>query len=202
MSVISPEDLCNLALDRIGYPQAIGSLYEGSKAARVAIRLYGETRDALLSEFDWPFARKSVSLGNPLKTMPVTGYGGSGWDPALYPPLNWIFSYAYPADCINMRSVLPVPIFPITLMPRVQTYAEGYDEYLGQKVVLTNLPNAQAIITARVTNPNEWQDSSFIDALVDRLASKVGKAFGIGADRVQLDERDAMISKAEASRTP
>jgi hypothetical protein len=195
-------DIWNTALRRVGWNVPVANPYEGSRASRAMLDIYSETRDALLSEFDWPFARKSVSLGNPLKTMPVTGYGGSGWDPALYPPLPWVFSYAYPTNCINMRSVMPTPVFPITLMPRVQTFAEGYDQDLAQKVVLTNLPNAMAIITARVMDPDEWQDASFIDALVDRLASKVGKAFGIGADRVQLDERDAMMSKAEASKTP
>jgi hypothetical protein len=37
------ESICNQALDVIGYARHIGNIYEGSKAARVALDLYGQT---------------------------------------------------------------------------------------------------------------------------------------------------------------
>ena len=78
---LSVEDILNAALRRVGYQPPIGDIYEGSPAARTALDFYAQTRDALLSEFDWSFARQSVDLGAPIKTAPAPGYGGV-WDPA------------------------------------------------------------------------------------------------------------------------
>ena len=76
----------------------IGTIWEGSPASRVALEVYGQTRDALLNNEDWPFARRAVGLAL-LKTAPVGGYAGLPWTNA-YPPPQWIYEYAYPDACI------------------------------------------------------------------------------------------------------
>jgi hypothetical protein len=47
------ENICNQALDVIGYARHIGNIYEGSKAARVALDLYVQTRDEVLASQPW-----------------------------------------------------------------------------------------------------------------------------------------------------
>lgn len=196
------EDILNSALRRVGYPTPIGQIMEGSRAARVALDFYAQTRDALFSEFDWSFARQAVSLGNPIKTAPVGGYGANPWNPATNPPPPWIFEYAYPDNCINVRSVRPVPILIPEPMPRVNIFAQAFDNLLGQKVVLTNLANAQAVITARVTDPNEWQDNDFIEALIDRLALLFTKNLGGDANAVQIAEHESTAAGNIAATLP
>ena len=195
---LAVEDILNAALRRAGYSMAIGSIYEGSRAARAALDFYGQTRDALLSEFDWSFARATVSLGDPIKTAPAGGYMGTPWTNA-YPPPPWVFEYAYPDNCINIRALRPTPLFIPELLPRVNDFAQAYDDALQAKVVLTNLANALAVITRQVTNPAEWQDNDFIEALINRLAVLFVKQ--LGGDP-QLAERDAAVSQNQAETLP
>jgi hypothetical protein len=172
-SVSTVEELCNLALDAISYPRSIGSIYQGTKEARVALRLYAQTRDDLLAGKDWIFARQTVAL-SVLKVAPVGGYSTVPWTTA-YPPLPWIFEYAYPAACIQVRALRPTPAVIPEFMPRPYNFVLGNDTATGQKVILTNLINAQAVITGQITDPSQM-DPKFITALVDALALQFQKA--------------------------
>lgn len=197
------EDLCNLALRRIRYPTPIGSIYEGSVASRVALEIYGQTRDALFGEKDWPFLRREVSLGAPTKTAPPGGYGITPWNPLTNPAPPWIFQFTYPTMCIEIRSLRPTPIFIPEFTPFYTRFVTAYDPTISAKVVLTNLNNPLAIITGQVLNPNEWQDSNFTEALIDALAVQFEKHFGDGdPNKINLAERDAQIAanQAEARR--
>lgn len=185
-------DLCNLALTRIRYPVPIGNLYDGSRAARIALQVYGQTRDNIFGERDWPFLRREVSLGAPIKTAPPGGYGAAPWNPALNPPPPWIYEYSYPTTCIEIRSVRPTPIFIPEFTPFFTRFVTAYDTGLAAKVVLTNLASPLAIITGQVLNPDEWLDSNFTEALVDALAVQFEKHFGDGdVNKIGLAERDA-----------
>ena len=188
------EDLVNLALTRIKYPTPIGSIFEGSVAARFALQIYGQTRDNIFGERDWPFLRREVSLGAAIKTAPVGGYGTGNWNPAVNPPPPWIYEYTYPTMCIEIRSLRPTPIFIPEFTPFFTRFVTAYDSNLQAKVVLTNLPTPLAIITGQVLNPNEWQDSNFTEALIDALAVQFEKHFGQDPNMVQLAERDAQLS--------
>ena len=197
------EDLCNNALRRIRYPTPIGSIYEGSVASRVALEIYGQCRDNLFGEKDWPFLRREVSLGAPIKTAPPGGYGVTPWNPATNPPPPWIFEFAYPSMCIEIRSLRPTPIFIPEFTPFYSRFVTAYDTLLSQKVVLTNLLNPLAVISGQVLNPDEWQDSNFTEAMIDALAVQFEKHFGDGdPNKINLAERDAQIStnQAEARR--
>lgn len=185
-------DIVNLALTRVRHGPPVGSLYEGSRASRVALQIYGQTRDELFGILDWPFLRQDVSLGAAIKSAPVGGYGVSPWDPNVNPPLPWQFEFAYPANCIEVRSVRPVPPILPEYNPQPNIFVTAFDTVLRTKVVLTNLPDAQAMITGRVTDPNEWLDSNFTEALVDALAVQFEKHFGDGdVNKIVLAERDA-----------
>lgn len=185
-------DICNLALTRVRYPTPIGNIYEGSRASRFAVQIYAQTRDNLFGERDWPFLRQDVDLGAPIKFAPPGGYGASPWDPNTNPPLPWQYEYTYPANCIEVRSVRPVPPVIPEYNPQPNIFVTAFDTVLRTKVVLTNLLGAQALITGRVIDPNEWQDSNFTEALVDALAVQFEKHLSdADVNRIILAERDA-----------
>lgn len=198
----SVEDLCNAALRRVKYPTPIGSIWEGSRASRIALDYYSQTRDNLLNDRDWDFARQSVSLGAAVKTAPAGGYGATTWDPALYPPLPWQYEYAYPSNCILVRAVRPTPVTlpERNVLPNI--FVVGNDTSSGLKVVLTNLASAMAIISAKITDPSKWQDAGFEEALIDALAVVFEKQFSTEQNPIQLAERDAqqMVASADVRR--
>ena len=88
-AVSSPADVVNLSLVRIGYKERVSWLYDGSNAARAALDIYGQTRDALLRDGDWPFAMRSA-VGVLLKQAPD----------AYVPPTAWV--YRLPATAMGL----------------------------------------------------------------------------------------------------
>lgn len=198
---VSVEDLCNTALARIRYSPPIGSIYEGSIASRIALQFYGQTRDNLFGEKDWPFLRRQVSLGAPIKTAPPGGYGTTAWDPNTNPPPPWVYMYTYPDACIEIRSLLPTPIFIPVFTPNFTRFVTAQDSVSGEKVVLTNLYLPLAVMTGQVNDPNEWKDSNFTEALIDALAVQFEKHVPEGdVNKIQLAERDAGQSMEIASQ--
>lgn len=199
---LAVEDILNAALRRCSYGTMIGNIMEGSRAARVALDYYGETRDALFAEFDWSFLQQEVDLGLPIKTAPPSGYGITPWNPTLNPPPPWVYEFTYPANCIKVRGVRPLPLFIPEAMPRVNIFQQVYDAQLAAKVIVTNLSRPLAMITARVTNPAEWQDPNFTDSLIERLAVLFGRELGKDPNNQQIDERMAIQAKSEAETRP
>src|SRR6185312_254056 len=191
------EDLCNEALRRISYPTPIGSIMEGSRAARVAVELYAQTRDDLLRGSDWDFARQAMTL-TLLKTAPVGGYSAAAWTTA-YPPVPWIYEYAYPAGCLEIRSVRPTPIVIPEFDPQPNIFVLGFDASLGSpsRVVLTNLAAAQAVYTGAVTDPNQW-NSSFQEALVEALGRRFQEALNPKPNMAQKRGLEERATEAEA----
>ncbi len=201
MPDLTPEGLCNMALRRIGYPTPIGFIYEGTPAARVAVEIYGQTRDNLLRNADWDFARQAVGL-TLLKTAPVGGYGyGQLWTNA-YPPPPWVFEYAYPTAALLVRSVRPTPVAMPEWDPQPNIFVVADDASVTpSKVILTNLANAQAVYTGQIVNPTQW-NASFIEALVDALATLFQQALAPGAeaDKERIGEEAQAVGVAMGRR--
>lgn len=173
-SVNSPEDVINLVLRRIGHPLRIGSIYDGSVAAKASLDVYGQTRDELLRELKPDFARREVNL-TLLKSAPVNGYiPPVAWDPTVNPPLPWLFEYAYNADMIEVGSVRAAPLFLPNFDPQPNSFETANDNAFNpaQKVILTNVANAVATYTGRITNPATWE-AGFVEALVGSLARRL-----------------------------
>lgn len=175
--MIYPADLINRALTIIGHETTIGDPQEGTEEARVALLHYTDTLDWLLMQKDWDFARQAATLGAPVKTAPPGGYGGSPWNQAINPPPPWIYEYIYPVNCLWVRSVRPVPILIPSFTPYFNNFVNAYDAQLNQKVVLTNLANAQVVFTAQIADPNEWQNNVFLEEFVKQLALRLKAAF-------------------------
>ena len=174
-SITNPEGIVNLALGRIKYPMRIGSIWEGSKAAKAALDIYGQTRDDLLRTNDWPFARRDAQLSL-INQAPPGGYvPPTTWDPAIYPPLPWFFQYTYPSDSLRIRSIRPVDVFLINYDPREHRFTVTNDDSVSpaQKTILCNVgPVAVATYSGRLTDPTTF-DADFTEAFAEALARRL-----------------------------
>jgi hypothetical protein len=179
-SIQRPEDAVNAALTRIGFSRRVDQMYEGTPAARAALLIYGQTRDDILRNGDYRFAIRQVQLTE-LKAAPPGGYNPfTPWTAAQYPALPWMYSYAYPTDCLQLKSLRTAPIILPVVSPRAVTWSIDNDNSYqpAQKVILTNLYAAVATYTARVTDLTVWDAASieaFIDALAQLLAPVLSK---------------------------
>lgn len=187
-------DICNRALAAIGSRSTIASLNENSAEARVCRQFYTSTRDAVLRSAHWNCARKVAYLSL-VKSLPGTpentSSGAPAWNPA-WPPPPWLYEYAYPSDCLQMRYISPqlfttgnavVPTFSVPSLGAVppflqvapQRFLVGLDTDTNgnqTRVVLTNQDQAIGIYTAQVTIPDLW-DSTLIEAMVASLAVRI-----------------------------
>jgi hypothetical protein len=155
------ESICNQALDVIGYGRHIGNIYDGSKAARVALDLYGQTRDEVLASQPWYFARSEL-------TLITTGAA------ALNP---WQFEFTYPANVIRLWFVKPAaaPADPAPIR-----WLESYDTRLGgtKRSILTTFSPAIGVFTQRITDPGSFPPE-FTFTLIVALSKKMRAPLGM-----------------------
>lgn len=149
----SETDLVNRALSRLGTRATIADLSESSTEARTARIWYAATRDAMLRAHDWNFARRRVALaqlGSPPSGLPTDSTG------------VWRHRYALPHDCLRL----------LRLSGTISALSPAF-EIAGDVVggaVLCDEPAAEAVYTARVTDPGRF-DAGFSAALVEQLAA-------------------------------
>ncbi len=158
-ALTSPADVINNSLVRIGYRLRLGSLYDGSLAAKKALDIYAQTRDAKLRDGDWYFAQRSVAA-TLLKSAPAGGYVLPGsWNPANNPPIGWRFSYAWPADCLKVRCLKALPPIAPNFDPQPVVYSVANDNAYNPpaKVILCNVASAVLVYTGQVTDPTTWE---------------------------------------------
>lgn len=165
--------ICNLALSSIGTRSSISSLSEGSAESNALSLHYQPALDFMLRAADWNFARKQVALAL-LKV-------NSAATPVQSP---WQYQYAYPSDCIKLRSIVPAYTSQIVsgfgptdtgFTGRTIRFVVGADQDQTDNdivVVLTNQPQAVASYTRRVTNPALF-DAGFVEAFYNYLGSRV-----------------------------
>lgn len=193
----SPEAIINDALVRIGYKRRIGSVWEGSEPAKVALDIYGQTRDQMLRDGDWGFARRDLTL-TLLKSAPANGFYPTGWT-NTYPPVPWSFEYSYPADCLKIRSIKLPPLFIPNYLPKAVNFSISNDNSYtpAKKVVLCNVgPSALAVYTAQVTDPSTWE-ASFSEALSAELARRLAPALA-NLDLAKIEAGDEIAETGAA----
>jgi hypothetical protein len=201
-AIQSPADAVNGALVRIGYKLRVGSLTDGSAAAKKALDIYAQTRDELLRQNDWAFAERNVVL-TLLKTAPALTNGGYGyippvvWNPATNPPLPWIFEYGFPGDCLKVRAVKSTPLFIPNFNPIPTLFAVVNDSSYTppQRVIVCDVGSAQLVYTGQITDPTTW-DADFCEAIIDQLAQRL--APGLNPDILKLIVPEAAQSQAIA----
>ena len=94
--VATTASICNNALRHLAISKPITTILDTTENALACNAFYDQTRDEVLREFNWPFARRVTSLGAVVGgtiTIPVN--------------LDWQYSYRLPADCLFARRLLP-----------------------------------------------------------------------------------------------
>lgn len=192
----SVEQVCNAALAHIGFPLRIADVYDGSDRSKIVLDIYGQTRDETLRANDWDFAARTVAL-TLLKSAPTIpgGYGyfpPVTWNPAVNPPLPWLFEYQFPVDCIKVRCVKPQPMFVPNFDPQPHTFTIVNDNSISPpaRVILTDVQAALLVYTAQIIDMTTW-DVGFADALIaalgKRLAPALAKLSQAGIEGVKME---------------
>lgn len=195
-----PADVVNLALARIGYKDRIGNIYEGSAPAKAALDVYSQTRDEILRIEDWGFAGRDMVM-TLLKQAPVEGYFPTPWDPALHPPIGFLFEYAYPDDCLKVRAIKPSAIFALNYDPQPRPFRITNDAAYAppRRVILSNVENAVLVYTGQVTDPKTWEPN-FVEAFSAALGRRLAPLLS-GPDMTRLAVQDEAVQTQIASMT-
>lgn len=193
-SVIS---VCNLALSETGQRITVSSIYppDGTAASLTLGLIYEPKTQALLRAANWDFARKQVVLTQ-LKAAVINGEVSA--DP---PPQPFLYEYAWPPDCLKARFIMqiaptqpagtPLTTAPNMIIPgfvpstRVPFVVSSDVDANGNaiKVILTNMPNAQLVYTADLSQfPDMWDDL-FLTAETAMLAMYLTNALARDKDQ-------------------
>ncbi len=196
-SLTTATDMVNLALARIGYKKRLGSLWDGSEAAKLALTIYGQTRDQLIREGEWEFAER-ILIMTLLKTAPDGGYAVTPWSTA-YPALPWRFSYEYPEDCLKVRAIRKTPAFVTNYAPAYNIYSIDNDNSFTppKRVILCNVQDAILTYAGRVTDPTNW-DPDFTEALSAALARRLAPSLA-GLDAAKMEMQDEQLEEQVAA---
>lgn len=205
------EQVVNQALVDAGIRYRVADIYEGSPEAKVALEVFGQTRDEILRLADWSFSRRVAPLVLLKGPPPVGGYTPLVPWSNIYPNPGFLFEYDYPSDCLDLRAIANPPGLMPDLDPRPAVWRVDNDPTPNvsgnppvasgpaQKVILTNKgPNAIVTYRASVTDPTEW-DSGFIAALTASLGQKFTTAFGGGVDKVREQRTEAIETTQTAA---
>jgi hypothetical protein len=160
--VSSKADLANQALAAIGTRSSIADVDNEQSQEANQIRLqYDNALAAVLESAHWNFARSQVAL-----TMLKDASAGDDV------PAPWAYEYAYPANCAQVRYIMPtldytpgVGSAPQATPVRFVVSLDADDNGNDRKVILTNQPQALAVFTKLVTNVD------LFDALFNRAFS-------------------------------
>lgn len=209
--------ICNRALQAMGTRSQISSLTEASNEARNCNLIYADTRDEVLSMAFWNFAKKTEYLSL-LKQAPGTPGGSataSQWS-NLFPAPPWLYEYAFPQDCISMRSIVQQSVNAYVGVPFTSNGQASYPYGIGagsmfevtsdyvssaqQTVILTNQYQAIGIYTMRITNSALF-DAMFVEALVQAMAAKLALALtgNVALAGTKFAQANAMIKLARAN---
>ncbi|HLX18467.1 MAG TPA: hypothetical protein VKS24_25040 [Bradyrhizobium sp.] len=166
----SVEDICNQALRAAGSRKRIGSIYDGSPEARACLDFYGQVRDEVLQEQDWPFAMREAAL--------------TSASPA--PPWPWIAEYIYPSDALRIHYVQPSQSqVPDPFDPQAVQFQDFNDPRIPGLALLCSLPATPsppiAIYVGRVTNPSQWLPE-FTNTFIARLGAKIALSLSQNID--------------------
>lgn len=199
---MTPTEVANLALGEIGQRVLINSFDDGSAAANAAKLFYSPKTRMLMRSANWDFARAQLALTQ-WKAVSINGVASTN-----PPPQPWQYSYLYPTDCLKIRFVQPtVPIatpgtplttapnsiFPYPGIPTAIPFVEATDfDTSGNpvRVVLTNVPQAQAIYTRDLSDlPDAW-DPLFLAGATALLGSYFINM--LARDKAQMEQQVAL----------
>jgi len=163
----SEVQIAKLALQHIGDRWDISDLTESTPEAEQVNLVFADTRDALLRQHPWNFAKKFATPAALTATVPA----------------NWDYAYVYPTDCVRMRSIVD----PLeTGVPIKYEVARNENDV---KVVLTDQVDAEFCYTARVTDTTQF-DPEFVMAFSYLLAARL--AMPLTGERAIMGDMDTL----------
>lgn len=198
-------EICNRALFAIGSAR-IDDFLEQSPEAAGCRMVFDGALNTILRANTWSFATKREALT--LVAGPV--------------PVDWMYQYAYPTDCIRLIEVLPkrssAESYPVryhnglglNTSPMGDTIPFDLELAEGDiKVILTNMEDAAARYTRRIVNV-ELLDDLAADALKWRLAAELAKSLKGDSAIIQFAtqsyaetiQQAAALTKKEAQIMP
>ena len=190
--------ICNMALAHLAVGKTITAITDGNdQNAKACAAFYDTVRDEVLREFNWPFARRYVTL---------TLVGGTVDVPVT---MDYQYSYRLPTDCLRPRRLLPGT--------RLDAPGTRWSFIVGSdatgRLLYTDFP----VIDATSTTPQQPQleyttditaeaqfTSEFSQAVALKLAFYLAPALSQGGDSGKLGARafqlyTATIAQAQAS---
>lgn len=212
---ISEVSISNVALARMGSTQTITSFADGSNEAAQCSIFYPFDRDAMLSDFPYPWAEAYFNLAEVVGPETTQSRANA----------QWIRSYRYPSDCLKLRQVIVTPA-PLLASSLPQTtgnnginywYNEPWRRLVGNAYPISyGLSNDSigrlitsdfltpygltAVYTQRVSDPSQFA-TDFADALAWRLAADLAMGLGFSdAKRKYAEEKyDSVMHKCRAT---
>lgn len=182
--------ICNMALASMGggTRNSIASIKpsDGSAEADFFALFYEQYVKMIARAAPWNCLRKQNYL-SVIKAAAGTSENPDGETIGI-PPRPWRYAYAYPADCVLVRFILPylsssTESTPVLAGAYATAYAPAYigsvkfivanindDNGNPQRAILTNMQGAEAVYTAFIEDPNMW-DVHFQQAVATALCS-------------------------------
>lgn len=167
--------MANGALAKIGEPPISSLLDKKRAAARHCLRFFAETRDALLRDRNWEFARNSCAPA----ALPAR------------PNPKWSFRYVMPADCVNVIQVGPFD-------DPWESPSSG-DDVTVAIFCDTNATAPTIWYTRRVVNPAQW-NPLFRELFKTALAAAVNPIIGRDKSLTQGLVQMAAAGKDDAAK--
>lgn len=185
----SKVDIFNMALSHIGGKTVLNA-EENSAEALVCRTFYNTARDEVLSDGDWPFARKNATLALISEN----------------PTPDWLYSYGYPADCLR---ALAVP-FGREVAKYQYRYVRSFEYhhkipfeiYYGDtaKEIYCNMSDARLIYTRRIENEEGRFPVEFVVALSYALAAFIAPRV-VGAENYEIVQLMEQMAKIKVDRS-
>lgn len=178
-------DICNMALGHLGVSTKIQNLAaERSKEAQACRLFYEPTRDEVLRDFDWSFARRREALSKV----------------ADDPNTDWNYSYRKPAGALAVRSLPNDAGIRVDTPASRVVFEEGSDT--TGELIFADQTDAEVTYTYRETVAEKFPPD-FVSALSLLLAARIGPQVA-GGDQFKLADRAYLlytrfIQKAQAN---
>ena len=170
----SETQIGKLALQHIGDRYDISDLTEESVEAEQVNLIFNATRDWMLRQHDWSFAKKFATPSALTGTVPN----------------NFDFMYTYMTDAVKVNGVVD----PLNAGTKIDF--EVARNSSDVKVILTDAEDAQFFYTARITDPAQF-DPEFTMAFSYELASRL--AMPLTGDRAIMGDMAALARSMVAS---
>ncbi len=205
--------ICNRSLLSIGSQSQIASFNEGSAEANACSVLFQPTYESLARSAPWGCLRNQETL-TLLAAAQGTPENPDGATLPL-PPVPWLYQYAYPPLCLQLRFLVPSlpatgsspPIFSVNTgsptwlpsggqIPYIVAYATDASNN-PLNIILTNQSQAIAVYTVNQPNPQIW-DSLFQQAMVSSLSAFLAPALSLNLPlmKMQVELADRLITQA------